>query len=192
MAERQLTPRWLPCRRPPPTVKEWHKQMFLSSERCAQPTFADTESFHLAFRRRPERFSPSSVHAEQEVVVFAIAQSLGRANRWVPGRLTDRITRIPAARIAPARRHGNADGLSVPGTANTRDRCLVAGIGARPSRCSWGSGNLADNQSGRRGRWLLRLWAECPLGVPLWTVRLGQSELTCILPIASFLVLGAC
>ena len=56
---------------------------------------------------------------------------------------------------------------------------------------SRGSGNL-NEQSERRRRWLLRLWAECPLGVPLCAVRLRLSELTCILPITGFLVLRAC
>jgi 3-oxoacyl-[acyl-carrier protein] reductase len=55
---------------------------------------------------------------------------------------------------------------------DSRDRCLVASIGARSSRYSWDSNNLAD-QSKWRSRWLPRLWAECPPGVPLWTVHLG-------------------
>jgi hypothetical protein len=49
-----------------------------------------------------------------------------------------------------------------------------------------------NEQSERRRRWLLRLWAECPLGVPLWAVHFGCSELPCILLVTDFLVLRAC
>jgi NTE family protein len=46
--------------------------------------------------------------------------------------------------------------------------------------------------SKRRRRWLHRLRAECPGGVPLWAAHFGYGELPCILPVTDFLVLGAC
>src|ERR1700747_33234 len=45
--------------------------------------------------------------------------------------------------------------------------------------------------SKRRRRWLHRLRAECPGGVPLWAANFRYSELPCILPVTDFLVLRA-
>src|SRR5499427_1932260 len=48
-----------------------------------------------------------------------------------------------------------------------------------------------DERSKRRGRLLLRLWAECPCRIALWAARLGQSELPRILLVTDLLVLRA-
>jgi hypothetical protein len=45
--------------------------------------------------------------------------------------------------------------------------------------------------SKRRRRWLHRLRAECPGGVPLWAANFRYGELPCILPVTDFLVLRA-
>jgi small subunit ribosomal protein S9 len=76
--------------------------------------------------------------------------------------------------------------------------CLTAGTaGWSGCRCSqFGSSvdcsAISMNQSERGRRRLLRLWAECPCGVPLCAVYLRQSQLACILPITELLVLGTC
>jgi hypothetical protein len=49
-----------------------------------------------------------------------------------------------------------------------------------------------NEQSEWRRRWLPRLWAECPLRVPLCALHLGLSQLTCILLVGKLLVLWAC
>src|SRR6267142_3999441 len=41
--------------------------------------------------------------------------------------------------------------------------------------------------SKRRRRWLHRLRAECPGGVPLWAANFRYGELPCILPVTDFL-----
>src|SRR5262252_2547285 len=48
-----------------------------------------------------------------------------------------------------------------------------------------------DERSKRRGRRLLRLWAECPCRIALWAAHLGQSELPRILLVTDLLVLRA-
>jgi hypothetical protein len=53
-----------------------------------------------------------------------------------------------------------------PALTNSRTSRAVSQLGSQ------GSGNF-NEQSERRRRWLLRLWAECPPGVPLWAVYLG-------------------
>src|SRR5580693_346511 len=66
-------------------------------------------------------------------------------------------------------------------------------------RASEGSLGVARKQdiarwitSKRRRRWLHRLRAECPGGVPLWAANFRYSELPCILLVTDFLVLRAC
>ena len=49
-----------------------------------------------------------------------------------------------------------------------------------------------NEQSKRRWRWLLGLWAECPGGVPLWAAHFRYSELPCIFLVPDFVVLRAC
>jgi hypothetical protein len=49
-----------------------------------------------------------------------------------------------------------------------------------------------NERSEWRRRWLPRLWAECPLRVPLCALHLGLSQLTCILLVGKLLVLWAC
>jgi hypothetical protein len=45
--------------------------------------------------------------------------------------------------------------------------------------------------SKRRRRWLHRLRAECPGGVPLWAANFRYGELPCILPVTDSLILRA-
>jgi len=72
-----------------------------------------------------------------------------------------------------------------PALTNSRTSRVVSQLGSQ------GSGNF-NEQSERRRRWLLRLWAECPSGVPLWAVHFGCSELPRILLVTDLLVLRAC
>ena len=61
----------------------------------------------------------------------------------------------------------------------------------RVIRCGAQQGIARWITSKRRRRWLHRLRAECPGGVPLWAANFRYSELPCILPVTDFLVLRA-